>query len=104
MLVMVYNGIDYYSPAVPKPIAKLTSGATIGKTFLNDAIKQIEEVFENVPPSESRQSLSKALRFMGAAKDCLTATRLTTGTAIKADGVKQIPVPEPLTSAQSAKA
>ena len=104
MLVMVYNGIDYYSPAVPKPIAKLTSGATIGKTFLNDAIKQIEEVFENVPPSESRQSLSKALRFMGAAKDCLIATRLTTGTTVKTDGVKQIPVPEPLTSTQSAKA
>ena len=33
IIVMVYNGLDYYSPAVPKEIAKLTSGASIAKHF-----------------------------------------------------------------------
>ena len=103
IIVMVYNGLDYYSPAVPKEIAKLTSGASIAKTFLNDAIKEVQEVFDSLPPSESRQSLTQMLRFMGAAKDCLAGTRLTSGTAAKTNIAQKVPLPQPMPSTQTTK-
>ena len=64
--MLVYNGIDHYAPAVPKQITTLMSAVPNAKTCLVDAINQVEDMLETVPPSDARVALTKSLRFMGA--------------------------------------
>ena len=103
LIMLVFNGLDHYAPAVPKPIATLSSASQAARTLLVDAIFQVEDMLGSVPPSEAKISLTKSLRFMGAAKDNLIGARLTTGTTMKTDATPQTPIPTPIPAAKSTK-
>ena len=68
-IVLVYNGIDYFAPATPKAVVKLTSAASMASTHLNDAMRQVQGILDAIPPSDARAHLSKSLMYMGASKN-----------------------------------
>ena len=103
LIVVVYNDLDYYAPAIPKKIRVLTTGAVHAKGSLIDAISQVEEVLETVPASDAHIALTTSLKFMGAAKQYLTGARLATGTATVADAPLQVPIPKLMLSSKSTK-
>ena len=94
LIILVYNGLDYYSPATPKDIVRLTSAATLAATHVNDAICQVSGIVEAIPPSDAKGHLSKALMHMGAAKQYLHGAKLTSGTASTADLPITVPLPQ----------
>ena len=65
---MVYNGIDYYAPAVPKQIVRMMRAASTAMTQICDAMAQVNTILEHLPGSPARDALSKALSFMGHLK------------------------------------
>ena len=42
LVIMVYNGIDYYAPTIPREIGKLTRNSSNVATHLDDAESLIE--------------------------------------------------------------
>ena len=66
LMIVVYNGLNYYAPATPKEIVRLTSAAFLAKTQLNDAIKQVEGILDAVPPSDAKLAIAACLKHMGA--------------------------------------
>ena len=103
LLVVVYNGIDYYAPAVPKYIINLTQSAANAGNLLVDAMSQVESIIAAVPSSGTRTTMGKALQHMGAAKKYLLGTSLATGTTTDADLPKDVPIPKALPMAAAAK-
>ena len=99
---MVWNGIDYYTPALPKEIVnyKSTTGAT---THLGDPIKLIEKISEDIPGSTASDVLMKSLWYMRAAKSHLERAQLATGTASMAQKTPDVPVPSSLPVHSAAK-
>ena len=71
LLVVVYNGLDYYAPTAPKEVAAMTRDTTTMSTQLDDAIGLIKKVVGDLPPSTACDSLTKSLRFMGAVQSQL---------------------------------
>ena len=100
---MVWNGIDYYAPTLPKEIVNLTKSTTSATTHLGDAIKLIEKVLEDIPGSTASDVLMKSLRYMKAAKSHLERAQLTTGTASTAQKMPNVPVPSSLPAHSTAK-
>ena len=103
LIMLVFNGLDHYAPAVLKQIATLTSASAAAKSCLLDAIKQVKDMLGTVPPSETKMSLTKSLRFIGAAKDHFIGACLTTGITMKTDAPRQIPILIPVTATKSTK-
>ena len=103
LIMMIFNGLDHYAPGAPKEIATLTNASSTAKTSLGDAILQVEEMLQTVPPSPARQALVRSLKYMGAAKENLGSAKLTTGTALDTQSTRSFPVPTPLSSADAAK-
>ena len=96
LLLMVWNGIDYYAPALPKEIVNLTKSTTSMTTHLGDAIKLIEKVSEDIPGSTASDALTKSLRYMRAPKSHLERAQLATGTASMTQKTPDVPVPSSL--------
>ena len=103
LLLMVWNGIDYYTPALPKEIVNLTKLTTSATTLLGDAIKLIEKVSEDIPGSTASDALTKSLWYMRAAKSHLVRAQLTTGTASTAQKMPDVPVRSSLPVRSAAK-
>ena len=103
LLLMVWNGIDYYAPALPKEIVNLTKSTTSTTTHLGDAIKLIEKVSEDIPGSTASDALMKWLRYMRAAKSHLERAQLTTGTAFTTQKTPDVPVLSSLPAQSAAK-
>ena len=102
LLLMVWNGIDYYAPALPKEIVNLTKSTTSATTHLGDAIKLIEKV-SDIPGSTASDVLMKSLWYMRAAKSHLERAQLATGTASTAQKMPDVPVPSSLPACSAAK-
>ena len=94
LLVVVYNGIDYYAPTAPKEVAKMTRNCTSASTNLEDAMDMISKIVTDLPPSDARGALCKSLKFMGAAQSLLEGTSLATGTTA-ASLPTDVPIPKP---------
>ena len=103
LLLMVWNGIDYYAPTLPKEIVNLTQSTTSATTHLGDAIKLIEKVLDDIPGSTASDALTKSLRYMRAAKSHLERAQLATGTASMTQKTLDDPVPSSLPARSAAK-
>ena len=100
---MVWNGIDYYAPTLPKEIVNLTKSTTSATTHLGYAIKLIEKVLEDIPGSTASDALMKSLWYMRAAKSHLERAQLTTSTASMAQKMPNVPVLSSLPARSAAK-
>ena len=103
LVVMVYNGLDYYAPTAPKEIASMTRDCTQASTHLDDAMVMLKRIIKDLPGSTACESLTRCLKFMGAANSQLEGTSLATGTTCAALLPKEIPIPKPSTSEAVAK-
>ncbi|MCG8624852.1 MAG: hypothetical protein MJE68_22995, partial [Proteobacteria bacterium] len=103
IIILVWNGIDYYCPAVPKEIVKLTSSATTATTHLSDAIKLVEAVVADIPGSPASDLLTKSLKYMRAGKVCIERAQLATGTTSSAVAPTEVPLPQTLPVSVAAK-
>ena len=101
--MLVWNGIDYYCPALPREIVQLTCLATRVTTHLTDAIKLLDRVLNDIPGSNASNAISKVLRYVRAGKCHLERAHLTTGTASTAPKEIDVPVPCSLPADDAAK-
>ena len=95
LVVMVYNGLDYYAPTMPIEIANMTRNCATASTSIEDATQLINDILKDLPSSSARDALSKSLKFMGAANHCLEGTSLATGTTSVACLLVDVPIPQP---------
>ena len=95
LVIMVYNGIDYYAPTIPREIGKLTRNSSNAVMHLDDAESLIESLLEDLPPSATWNSISNSLQFMRAVSEHLSNTSLTTGTTSATDLPSEVSVPKP---------
>ena len=100
---MVYNGINYYAPTIPREIGKLTRNSLNAVTHLDDVETLIESLLEDLPPSAAQNSISNSLRFMRAVSDHLSNTSLATGTTSATDLPSEVSVPKPAAMATVTK-
>ena len=91
---MVYNGLDYYVPTMPKEIVHMTRNCAAASTSIEDATHLINDILKDLPSLSARDALSKSLKFMGAANCCLEGTSLATGTTSVACLLVDIPIPQ----------
>ena len=94
LVVMAYNGIDYYSLTIPKEIGKMTRNTSNAITHLDDAENLIETIVEDLTPSVCKTNLQKLLQYMWASRASLTCTSLTTGTTDGAGVPSEVLVPK----------
>ena len=94
LVVVVYNGLDYYAPTAPREVAAMTRDCTTASTQLEDAVNLIKHVVGDLPLSSARDSLSKSLWFMGAAQGLLEGASLATGTTVGTGLPIEIPIPK----------
>ena len=103
LIVVVYNGLDYYAPTVPKEIAHMMRNCTRASTHIKDAVSLIDKIVLDLPPSTAHDSLTKSLKFMRAANLHLEGTSLTTGTAVSTGMPFEVPILKTATAASVAK-
>ena len=96
LVIMVYNGKDYYAPTIPREIGKLMRNSSNAVTHLDDAETLIESLLEDLPPSATQNSISNSLWFMRAVSEHLSNTSLTTGTTSVTDLLSEVSVPKPV--------
>ena len=103
LLVVVYNGLDYYMPTAPKEIASMMRNCTTASTHIEDAVGLIDKIVVDLPSSTARTSLIKSLKFMWAANLHLEGTSLTTGTAVATGMPFEVLIPRPVSLVSVAK-
>ena len=103
LVVVIYNGIDYYAPTTPKEIAHMTRNCTKASTHIEDAVGLINKIVLDLPPSTAQDSLTKSLKFMRAANIQLEGTSLTTGTAVNTGMLIEVSIPKPVSTSSVAK-
>ena len=103
LLVVVYNGLDYYTPTAPKELASMMRNCTTASTHIEDAVGLIDKIVVDLPSSTARESLIESLKFMRAANLHLEGTSLTTGTAVVTGMPFEVPIPKPVSLASVAK-
>ena len=103
LVIMVYNGINYYAPTILREIGKLTQNSSNAVTHLDDAETLIKSLLEDLPPSAAQNSISNSLRFMRAVSDHLSNTSLATGTKSATDLPLEVSVPKPVATAMVKK-
>ena len=102
LIVVVYNGLDYYAPTVPKEIADMTCNVTTASTHIEDAVS-LDKIVLDLPPSTTCDSLMKGLKFIRAANIQLEGTSLATGTAVSTGMPVEVPIPKPVSMSSMAK-
>ena len=103
LLLMVYNGIDYYAPAVPKQTVCMTRAASTATTQICNAMAQVNTILEHLPGLPACDALSKALSFMGPSKNYIEGACLATGTAVTTNFPVEMPIPQPVTPSAATK-
>ena len=103
LVVMVFNGLDYYAPTLPREIASMSRNCAAASTFIEDAFNIINKVHSSLPTSTARESLAKSLKFMRAANAHLEGTSLATGTACGTSLPVEVPIPKPSSMQRVAK-
>ena len=66
LLVVIYNGLDYYAPTALEEIASMTRNCTTASTHIEDTVGLINKIVVDLPSSTARESLIKSLKFMRA--------------------------------------
>ena len=94
LLVVVYNGIDYYAPTAPKEVAPMMRNCTAASTHIEDAIDLVSKIVEDLLPSNTCVSLSKSVKLMRAVDSHLEGTSLATGTTVVASLPVDVPIPK----------
>ena len=80
-IVMVFNRLNYYAPAMETIICDLSSDLTSVRTHTADTLDRTNLLPSKIPQSGCKDSLSKAaLHMQGSARDFLCSTHVTTGT------------------------
>ena len=79
-IVMVFNGLNYYAPAMETIICDLSGDLTSVRTHTADALDHTNLLLSKIPQSSCKDLLSKAALHMRAAQDFLHSTHITTGT------------------------
>ena len=103
LVVVVYNGIDYYAPTAPKEIANMTSNCMTASMHIEDAVGLIDKIVLDLPPSTAWDSLTKSLKFMRAVNIQLKGTSLTTGTAVSTGMPIEVLILKPASTSSVAK-
>ena len=103
LVVVVYNGLDYYAPKAPKEIAHMMRNCTMALTHIEDTVSLIDKIVLDLLPSTAHDSLTKSLKFMQAVNLHLEGTSLTTGTAVSTGMPFEVPIPKTATAASVAK-
>ena len=103
LIVVMYNGLDYYVPTVPKEIAHMMRNCTTALTHIEDAVSLINKIVLDLPPSTACNSLTKSLKFMQAVNLHLEGTSLTTGTAVSTGMPFEVPILKTATAVNVAK-
>ena len=98
LLVVIYNGIDYYAPTAPKEVAPMTRNCTAASTHIEDAIELVTKIVDDLPPSNAHVSLSKSVKLMWASNSHLEGTLLATGTTALASFPVDVPIPKAMAS------
>ena len=94
LVIVVYNGIDYYVPTTPKEITHMTHNCIMASTHIEDTVGVIDKIVLDLPPSTAHDSLTKSLKFMRAVNIQLEGTSLTTGPAVSAGMPIEVPIPK----------
>ena len=92
LLVVIYNGIDYFAPTAPKEVAPMMRNGTAASTHIEDAIELVTKIVNDLPPSNAHVSLLKSVKLMQAAKSHLEGTSLATGTTALASLPVDVPI------------
>ena len=103
LIVVMYNGLDYYAPTVPKEIAHMTRNCKMASTHIEDAVSLINKIVLDLLPSTASDSLTKSLKFMQAVNLHLKGTSLTTGTAVSTGMPFEVPILKTAIAASVAK-
>ena len=103
LIVVMYNGLDYYMPTVPKENAHTMRNCTTASTHITDAVSLINKIVLDLPPSTARNNLTKSLKFMWAVNLHLEGTSLIPGTAVTTGMPFEVPIPKTATSASVTK-
>ena len=103
LIVIVYNGLDYYAPTAPKEIAHMTCNVTTASTHIEDAVSLVDKIVLDLPPSSTHDSLTKSLKFMWAVNIQLEATSLATRTAVVTGMPVEVLIPKPVSLSSVAK-
>ena len=103
LIVMVYNGLDYFAPTLPREIASMSHNCVAASNLIEDSFNIIYKVHFLLPSLTACESLAKALKFMRAANTHLEGTSLATGTACGAALPVEVPIPKPSTSQRVVK-
>ena len=59
LIVVVYNGLDYYAPTAPKEIAHMTRNCTTASTHIKDAVGLMDKIVLDLLQSTACDSLKK---------------------------------------------
>ena len=92
LIVVVFNGLDYYAPTALKEIAHMTRNVTTASTHIEDTVSLVDKIVLDLPPSTTCDSLTKSLKFMRAANIQLEGTSLATGTAVSTGMPVEVPI------------
>ena len=66
LVVVIYNGINYYVPTAPKEIAHMTQNCTMASTDIEDTVALIDKIVLDLPPSIACDSLTKSQSHKGS--------------------------------------
>ena len=103
LIVVMYNGLDYNAPTVPKEIVHMMRNCTTAVTHIKDAVSLIDKIVLDLLPSTASDILTKSLKLMWAANLHLKGTSLTTGTAVSTGMPFEVPIPKTATAASVVK-
>ena len=103
LIVVVFNGLNYYALTAPKEIVHMMRNCTMASTHIEDTVSLIDKIFQDLLPSTAHDSLTKSLKFMQAVNLHLEGTSLTTGTAVSTGMPFEVPIPKTVTAASVAK-
>ena len=103
LIVVVYNGLDYYAPTAPKEITHMTRNCTTVSTHIKDAVGLIDKIVLDLPPSTAHDRLTKSLKFMWAVNLHLEGTSRTTGSAVSTGMPFEVPIPKTASSVSVVK-
>ena len=92
LLVVIYNGIDYYAPTAPKEVAPMTRNCTAASTHIEDAIELLTKIVDDLLPLNAWVSLLKSVKLMQAANSHLEGISLATGTTALASLPVDVPI------------
>ena len=91
-MVLVYNGWNYYTPAMEPVLCEIGSDFAAIKGSLLDALDKANKLVEELPPSSTKDSISRSMLHMRAGRDLLRRASVATGTATSTPAVHAIPV------------